>query len=537
MGRVALPGIIAALVAIWAPITAVADPATAAGTTLHVGLATEPVTFDPHGMNAGSTTLVNRSIFEALVGRGKDMEKVPQLATSWSRVGPRRWRFVIRPGVHFHDGSLLTAADVIFSLRRAASPRSDFQIYADGINDIERLDGDTIEIVTESPDEVLLDKLTRIFIVSKDWETAHGLADPSRAQSGGGAQITAANGTGPYRLISGSAAAGRIEMARFDDWWGRTAGESFGNVQRVIYEPIPIGGARAAALMSGQVDLILDAPPPLASTLKARPDIRVMSTVENRTIMLGFDQRSAQLRHSDAAANPFRDKRVREAISLAIDAAGMRDRLMDGLSAPAGTLIAPSIFGYSKALDARSPPNLPAARQLMAAAGYERGFSVALDCPTHRYANDESICAAVASMLAKIGIRVSVNLRPVATWYGKVIGHDTDFFLIGWAAPTFDGEFSLRALLHAPSPAGGPDGSANGGWYSNPEIDGLIDHLGAAADPGARAASIQHVLQLAKDDVAYVPLHHQMVVWAMRKNVDAVMTPEGQLDVKWVTVH
>jgi peptide/nickel transport system substrate-binding protein len=505
--------------------------------TLRVGLATEPVTFDPHSMNAGSTTMVNRSLFEALVGRGKHMEKVPQLAASWSRLGPRRWRFVIRPGVRFHDGSPLTAADVIFSLQRAASPLSDFQIYTQGIKAIERLSASAIEIVTEAPDDVLLDKLTRVFIVSKHWQEAHGLADPSRLDTGSGAQVREANGTGPYRLVSGSAAEGRIELAQFEGWWGRKDGQDTGNVGRVIYQPIPVGGARAAALMSGAVDLITDVPPPLVSALRARPDLKVESSPENRTIMLGFDQARARLQYSNAPTNPFKDRRVREAISLAIDAKAIRDGLMDGFSLPAGSLIAPSVFGYSAQLDARAPPDLAKAGQLMKAAGYERGFSVTLDCPAHRYINDENICAAVASMLSKIGIAVNVNVLPVATWYGKIVRRDTSFFLMGWASATFDAEVSLQALLHTPSPNGGPDGLANGGRYSNRTMDALIDELGSPSNPSARAAMIDKALELAKTDVAYVPIHHQVLVWAMKKTVDAVMTPEGQLDVKWVRMH
>lgn len=505
--------------------------------TLRVGLATEPVTFDPHSMNVGSTTLVNRSLFEALVSRGKHMEKVPELASSWSRLGPRRWRFVIRSGVHFHDGSLLTADDVIFSLRRAASRDSDFQIYTDGIKTVERLDSSTIEIVTDAPDDVLLDKLTRVFIVSKPWEIAHGLAEPPRPATGRAGHVDEANGTGPYRLISGSVAEGHIEMARFDGWWGRKAGEDHGNVARVIYQSIPVAGARAAALMSGAVNLITDTPPPLVSVLKARPDLKIESTPENRTIMLGFDQERARLQYSNAPTNPFKDRRVREAISLAIDANAIRDGLMDGYSLPAGSLIAPSVFGYSATLDARAPTDLVTARRLMKDADYEHGFSVTLDCPAHRYVNDRSICTAVASMLSKIDIAVNVNVLPLAVWYGKILRHDTSFFLIGWAAPTFDAEFSLRALLHTPSPGGGPDGAANGGRYSNPAIDALIDGLDTTNGPPARAAMIDKALALAKADVAYVPIHHQVLIWAMKKTVDAVLTPEGQLEVKWVWVH
>jgi peptide/nickel transport system substrate-binding protein len=504
--------------------------------TIRVALPTEPVTFDPHALNAGSTTLVNRSLYEALVGRDETQAKVPQLATSWSRLDPRRWRFFLRPNVRFHDGSLLTPADVVFSLQRAASDASDFQLYVANIERVETSVPGAVDIVTKVPDEILADELTRVFIVSEAWQTQHGLASPPRLGAGGGVQASEANGTGPYALAAGNAN-GRIELTRFGDWWGATAGEKIGNVGRVSYQTIPVGAARAAALLSGDADILIDAPPELVPRLQGRPDLKIATDVEYRTVMLGFDEARPTLLYGSTPVNPFLDKRVRQAVELAIDAGAIRDTLMNGFSVPAGTLIAPSVAGYTREIDARLPVDLAAARQLLREAGYGDGFTVTLDCPRDRYVRDADICAAVGGMLARIGITVRVNVAPFPVWYGKLRRHDTSFFMIGWGTPTFDALFSLQALLHSTSPGGGPNGAANAGDYRNPLEDKLIDALENGTYTEPRPALIQRILQIAKDDVAYVPLHHQVVVWAMKRQIDAVVTPEGQLDVKWVTIN
>jgi peptide/nickel transport system substrate-binding protein len=223
---------------------------------------------------------------------------------------------------------------------------------------------------------------------------------------------------------------------------------------------------------------------------------------------------------------------VRRALYLAIDAEAIKTGLMQGHSAPAGLLWAPSVFGYTKEDDARPASDPQRAKQMLAAAGYPSGFGVTLDCPSDRYVNDVGICQAVAAQLARIGVRVGVNVLPFSQWVSRLRRLDTSFYLIGWAAPTFDALFTLQAIVH--SRGDGADGSNNFGGYSNPAVDSIIDRLKSESDPKQRLQFIRAATRLEQEDVAYIPIHQQTIIWGLRKGIDAVVPPENQLELKWI---
>ena len=505
--------------------------ANAAG--LKVGLAVDPVTLDPHALNAGSTTFVTRSIYEPLVGRGRNNEKVPALATEWAQTEPLRWRFRLRRDVRFHDGSPFDADDVIFSINRAKTGASGFVSYVSTIQRVEKVDSHTVDIVTTDPDPLLPDSLTRVFMMDSHWARQVGAEEPA-VPGNTAAKFYSSdheNGTGPYKLVNFEPGA-RVELERFGEWWGPREG----NVDKVMYVTIGDAGPRVASLLAGDVDLITDVPPQLMQRLRARSDVRIESGPENRTIFLAFDQFNDQLLHGSAKGNPFKDRRVRQAVYQAIDADAIRSRLMEGESLPTSFLWAPSVFGYEAGVDKRLPLDHGAARELLKDAGYPEGFAVTLDCPAQRYVNSREICEAVGAMLARIGIKVAVNMMPFPIYVSRITSLDTSFYLMGWAAPTFDALFTLQALVRS-RVDGTADGSWNWGRYSNPDADALIDQIKTTANPAKRAKLMLQVHAMVRADAGYVPLHDQMIVWAMKKNISAVLQPENQLDVKWVQVR
>jgi peptide/nickel transport system substrate-binding protein len=205
-------------------------------------------------------------------------------------------------------------------------------------------------------------------------------------------------------------------------------------VHTVIKDP----AARLQALLSGEVDFLSD--PPLADLdqIKHTPGLKLERINEFRTIFLGLDQGSRELRSSNVKGrNPFADRRVRQAIYQAIDEETIRDKVMNDLAIPSGVIIQPGINGYVPELDTRLPHQPAAAEALLAAAGYPDGFAVALDCPNDRYINDEAICRAVAAMLADVGIRVTVAARPMREHFPTVKNRETDFYLLGWGPGPF----------------------------------------------------------------------------------------------------
>jgi peptide/nickel transport system substrate-binding protein len=330
-----------------------------------------------------------------------------------------------------------------------------------------------------------------------------------------------ANGTGAYILKAREPDVKTVFVAN-SNWWGKR-----GNVDEVIYMPIKSDATRVAALVSGEVDLILDPPVQDISRLKKNNALKVVEGNENRTIFVNFDQGRDELLYGSKGKNPFKDLRVRQAILLAIDAPAIHTQVMRGLSLPTMSMIAPQVRGYSKDLEKRPATDLAKAKKLMADAGFAKGFDVTFDCPNDRYKNDEKICTAIAAMLSKIDIRIKLNSMPKANYFPKVQNMDTSMFLYGWGVPTFDSLYTLQELLRTRGK--GADGANNYSGYSNPKVDALIEKLKTETDFKKRAELTKETLLLNQADVGHIPLHHQMIPWAMRSSVSLTHRADNAL--------
>jgi peptide/nickel transport system substrate-binding protein len=218
-----------------------------------------------------------------------------------------------------------------------------------------------------------------------------------------------------------------------------------------------------------------------------------------------------------------------------VDIDAIKSQVMRGLSTPTMSMIAPQVRGYSKAVDVRPKVDLAKAKKLLGDAGYPQGFEITLDCPNNRYIRDEAICQAVAAMLAKIDVKVKVNAMPRVNYFPKVQKSDSSFYLIGWGVPTFDSLYTLQS--HLRSAGTGGDGNWNYGKYSNAKIDPLIDQLKTQSDPAKRAAITEEVLKLHRADIGHIPLHHQVIPWAMRANVATTHRADNRMHAKWTRVN
>ena len=504
-----------------------------AAATLRYSSQGDIVTIDPHAQNEGFTNAYLDNIYEPLVTRGKELKVEPCLALSWQAVNPTTTRFKLRPNVKFHDGTPFTADDVVFTIQRALADTSNFKPYLAGVKEAKQVDPLTVDIITEGPAPVLIPQLTEIRIMSRAWATKHNVLKPQDYKNKEETFASRnANGTGPYVLRSRDADVKTVAVAN-SNWWGKREG----NVDEIVYLPIKQNSTRLAALLSGEVDFVLDPAPQDLARLKQDPKVKVIEGNENRTVFFGMDQFRDELQYSNVKGkNPFKDRRVREAFQKAIDLNALKTQVMRGLSIPTAVMFAPQVDGYPKDLDRVQPANREAARKLMAEAGYPNGFEVTLDCPNNRYINDEAICVAVAAMLSQINVKVRVNAMPRATYFPKIQNFDTSFYMLGWGVPTFDSQYALQSLVrtHVEKAA---DGDYNLGRYSNPKVDALVDQLKTEVDPKKRADIARQVTQLHMADVGHIPLHHQVIPWAVRSNVSVVHRADNRLTVKWVKIQ
>lgn len=490
---------------------------------------------DPHGQTETFTDSIVALSYEYLVTRGKDHSIVPQLAVSWSNPEPTRWIFHLRRDVRFHDGTPFTADDVVFSLKRARESRTVYRLFGAQVGTPRAIDDHTVEFVTPLPNPAMLDYLGVLFMMSKAWAEKHGVAkarDPSISEETYATRN--ANGTGPYILASYQPGV-KTEHRKNPDWWGLREGRFEGNVETVEFRPIANAATRLAALISGQVDFVLDPPVQDLPRLRRTSGIRVWEGDEMRVTFLMLDMNRDDLLYSDVKGrNPFKDRRVRLALYQAIDVEALRTQVMRGLAVPTAiALPAPLLLGLEDGIAKRHPFNPARARQLLAEAGYPRGFAFRLLCTTDRLINDEKLCFAIAAMWARIGVDVKVDALPKAQVMPRARTRDFTALLTSWGSVSEQAIFTLRPILRSPDERGA--GVSNLGWR-NPELDRLIDLIEVELDAARRNDLLRQAVHVMHEEIYLIPIHRQKIPWASRGNVSVVHTPHNWLVPIWIKV-
>jgi peptide/nickel transport system substrate-binding protein len=503
----------------------------ASAETIRWARASDALTLDPHSQNQGVTHNFAHHIYETLVDRDVEGTLQPRLATSWEVKAddPTVWVFRLREGVTFHDGAPFTADDVVFSLDRARSETSNMrQLHVD-VESVTAVDDLTVEVKMAGPSPLYPNNLTNTFIMDREWAEANDVVEVQDYAAGeDNFAVRNTNGTGPYILQSREVDV-RSVLTRNDNHWAETQPE----VTEIVYLPITDAATRVAALLSGEVDIVQDVPVQDVERLQATDGIKVETGPENRVIYFGYRFGDDPLRSSNVTeGNPFNDPRVREAMELAIDRDAIQQVVMRGQSVPTGVATPPFVNGWTEELNAYPAPDVERAKALLAEAGYPDGFTVTLDTPNNRYVNDEAISQAVAGMLGRIGIQVTLASRPIAQHSPLILNNETDFYLLGWGVPTFDSAYIFNDLVHTKE---GDFGAYNVGLYSNPEIDAKIRSLGSEIDLDARNATIAEIWEVVKADRVLLPVHNQVLAYAMRDNVNLAVHPENQPLMSTVT--
>jgi len=489
-------------------------------------------TLDSYQYNETFTTATMSNVYEGLVSRDRDLKIVPALATSWEvNDDGLRWRFHLREGVKFQNGDPFTADDVLYSLDRLRAPGSDIKSRVPADVKAVKVDDHTVDFILTKPNPILVATWDQWPIFDKEWSEANNALMPSStADKNPGYAVLHANGTGPFMVESHEIGVKTV-FVRNPNWWGKREG----NVDRVEFTPIASSATRVAALLSGQVDMIDPVPVQDQDRVSGNPGTTLLAGPELRTIFLGMDQSRDELLYSDVKGkNPFKDKRVRQAFYQAINEDAIAQRIMRGQATPSALMISPKLFDRAGEFK-RLPYDPDAAKKLLADAGYPDGFGITLDCPNDRYVNDEAICQAVGSMLARVGIKVTLNAQPRAKHFAKIGSsgnYDTSFYMLGWTPSGNDSLSVFNDLVRCRD--GKTFGQQNDGGYCNPEVDKLVDAFSVETDKTKRDDLIAQAYKILNDDVGYLPLHQQALSWGVSKSFTVFQRPDDWLIFDWV---
>ncbi len=480
---------------------------------LTIGQAAPPTSVDPHFYNAAPNNGLAMHLFDRLTERMPDARLRPGLAQSWRLVDDTTWEFKLRPGVTFTDGQALTPDDVAFSYARVPNvPNSpgNFASMVRPITRIEIMDAQTLRLHSAQPAPNMPGDLAAVAIVSRHVGEHAATEDYNAGR--------AAIGTGPYKLVR-YLPGDRVELARNEAWWGQKP-----DWDRVTIRIISNPGARTAALRAGDVDIIDFPSPPDLAGLRADPALSIVSVTGARVIYLSpdFSHQGAWRDITDAdgkplETNPLLDRRVREALSVAINRQAIAERIMLNTAIPTGQWLTPTMFGYAP--DVKPPEYDPArARKLLADAGYPQGFKLTLHTPNDRYPSDAQTAQAVAQMWTRIGVQTAVEALPWSAYSVRSNHQEFSMGLLGWGSNTAEAGYTLINVLGTFDPALGR-GSSNNGRYSNPTLDTLTAKALATTDDAAREAMERQAVAMAMEDVGFIPLHQLVNSWATKKAI------------------
>lgn len=449
---------------------------------------------DPGARNRLSDFSLLSNLYEPLVATDADLSARPALAVRWSNPDTLTWLFELRPGVRFHDGSPLTAEDVVWSFERLRRSRSlEMSGHVAAIRSVKARSERTVEIRTVAPVGILLNKLRFILVVRRGEDT------PSLESR--------ENGTGPYRLASWEK--GRsISLERNREYWGSRPA-----LDRVRIALNRSAGVALDDFRSGRSLFVQSNAKATEDALKDQPGVGLRRNSSVSVKFLYLDVARETSVDVVGGQNPFRDARVRRAVSLAIDRSELVRRL-SGLATPANQLVTPYIFGYDPS---RKPlPYDPGeARRLLAEAGWPDGFEVRF--PARGLFSEAA--GLVAEMLARVGIRARVTALSEAEWFHAMNDRRFSMTLSRFGCPTGDASDLFENALHAPEP-GRPVGLTNYSGYANSDVDRLVEEAARTLEMSRRQAILFEATARVMEDLPLVPVYIDQDLYAFRAGVE-----------------
>src|SRR5881397_3462372 len=489
--------VIAVLAVLLLPVAAAAAPA---GKVV-IAQGVDPTKLDIMDQQEAPASIIASHIFETLWGRDANLKIVPALATEMPKlVAPTTWEVKLRKGVKFTNGEEFNAESAKFSIERVKDPKMRASSNFKPIESVEIVDPHTIRVHTNKPWPTFLTVMTfaQVSMYPPKAYAGKQPADISRQPIG----------TGPYKFVRW-AKDEEIVLEANDAWWRGAP-----KIKTVVFRPIPDDAVRVAALQNGEVDVAVNIPPHLANPISNHPRLFLSTAPSIRTIQLMFQ--TAEYDEQHKLIGPYKgvtvDKRVRQAITYAVDVDEIIKTVLDGKAMRVATMLTPLHFGFDPSLKPVKQ-DVAKAKKLLADAGFPNGVEITLNGPQGRYVRDKEVAEAVTGQLAKSGIKATLRTHEFVAYLNNLIYKHKGgpIWLIGWGTPTLDAETIYGPLFRT---------GANLTSYSNPELDRLFDEAQAIMDEKKRLAEYHQINKLWVEDAAAVPLYQQLDLYGASKRLN-----------------
>ena len=444
-----------------------------------------------------TTMMINMNIFNSLVEFDQILRTKPKLATSWNNPNNLTWRFYLRENVKFHNGYNFTSEDVKYTIDLIKGNES--HVLRDllvSVKEVKIISDYTVDIITEKPCPILLNKLIDIPIASKRYVEETTEKWPI--------------GTGAYKLVKYEPY-DYVKLERNDEYWEDL------EVKNVTFRIIEDDEEMKNSTISGEIDIASHILPRYHDEVSNCSGVRVGRSNQPTVYFLSFDFRENDSVAFKGEKNPLSDVRVRKAIYHAINITDIIDNIFIGsnFAEPASQFVSPMIFGYNPNIE-RLPYDLEIAKELMKEADYEEGFELVLDCPEEAE-NQKRIGKLLQTQLSDI-IDVKLNFLPIEDYSMKLMTRNMSFYMIGWLAATGDGGEIFDYMIRTVDQEAGV-GTYNIGYYSNPEVDRIGENISHILNPEDRLDIMQEGFRIAMEDVAWIPLYIPKCVYAIAEDI------------------
>ena len=462
--------------------------------TIVVSQGSDVLTLDPMLDTSPIGVNVFRNVFDALTRIEADGSVTPLLAVSWSASeDTKTWEFTIRTNAKFHDGQPITADDIVWNYKRLLGEmKSPVRSYISKLTSVEVSAPNTVRFMLSEPFAPFDRQVSLISIISKRAFEEIGAAKFALAPIG----------SGPFKVVRW-VKDDRVELAAVNDYWAGAP-----KIKTLIFKPVPSETTRAAALSSGELDVVPILPPALVASLGNRRGLRIERVASNKVVYVGFDVKNPLLS----------DVRIRQAVDLAIDRNALSSLLLRGLGKPSGQVVAPVTFGY--ATDIEPSPFDPArAKQLVAASGY-KGDKIGLQYPNNNLAFGEEVAQAIANFLGRVGINVELQGMEYSAFFPLWANRKLNsMHLFAYGPSIMDADLIIGSLYD----------SSGRVYWTDPKVDQLAKQQRSERDKDTRRALIGEILKLSKEAVPYAPLYNEIHAYGVQDRIKWTPRPDERL--------